>query len=165
MSRALIALGANLGDPQAALHWATKRLDTLGRVTAVSGFYRTKPVGGPSNQPDYLNAALELETTLEPLPLLRALLALEAEYGRVRQERWGARVLDLDLIAYDCAVLNTPELTLPHPRAWERLFVLEPLSEIAPHYAHPQTGQTVAQAAARLAGEGGAYGFRLNRVP
>lgn len=147
---AYIALGANLGDPEAALRWAIARLGALGRVEAVSGFYRTQPVGGPSGQPDYLNAALCLQTELAPLPLLRALLALETEYGRVRLERWGARVLDLDLIAYEQTVLDTPELTLPHSRAWERLFVLEPLAEIAPHYPHPQTGETVQKAVKRL---------------
>lgn len=147
---AYIALGANLGDPEAALRWAIARLETLGRVEAVSRFYRTAPVGGPLGQPDYLNAALSLHTALEPVALLRGLLALETEYGRVRLERWGARVLDLDLIAYGSLVLDTSELTLPHPRAWERLFVLEPLAEIAPQYPHPQTGETVAQAVDRL---------------
>jgi 2-amino-4-hydroxy-6-hydroxymethyldihydropteridine diphosphokinase len=149
---ALIALGANLGDPQAALEWAVGEIRALGTVLAVSSFHMTAPVGGPSGQPDYLNAALKLETDLPPEALLDALLNLETRYGRLRRERWGARVLDLDLIAYGTLVLNTPRLTLPHPRAWERTFVLGPLSEIAPEYPHPITGQTVAAALAALSG-------------
>ena len=149
---ALIALGANLGDPLSALEWAVGEMNALGSVLAVSSFHRTAPVGGPGGQPDYLNAALKLGTELPPETLLDALLALETRYGRVRGERWGARVLDLDLIAYGDLTLNTPRLTLPHPRAWERAFVLLPLAEIAPEYPHPQTRQTVAQALAELGG-------------
>jgi len=147
---ALIALGANLGDPAAALHWALRELASLGELRAVSAFHRTAPVGGPPDQPDYLNAAANLQTDLPPQALLAALLDIETRFGRVRRERWGARVLDLDLIAYGNRVLETPGLTLPHPRAWERSFVLRPLSEIVPDYAHPVTGQTVSQALAAL---------------
>ncbi len=143
---ALIALGANLGDPAAALRWAVSEIGQLGQLHAASRFYRTVPVGGPPNQPPYLNAAVELRTPLSPEALLDALLALEARYGRVRGERWAARVLDLDLIAYGSSVLKTPCLTLPHPRAWQRAFVLGPLADIAPEYRHPVTRQTVAQA-------------------
>ncbi|WP_293914117.1 2-amino-4-hydroxy-6-hydroxymethyldihydropteridine diphosphokinase [Deinococcus sp.] len=147
---ALIALGANLGDPLSALDWAAGEMRALGSVLAVSSFHKTAPVGGPPGQPDYLNAALKLGTDLPPEALLSALLNLETRYGRVRRERWGARVLDLDLIAYGELILDTPRLTLPHPRAWERAFVLGPLSEIAPEYPHPLTGQTVAAALSRL---------------
>lgn len=154
MSLALVALGANLGDPAAALRWALRRLEGLGRVRAVSKLYRTRPVGGPDGQPDYLNAAVSLSTELGPRALLRGLLALETEYGRVRLERWGARVLDLDLIAYDDLILSGPDLSLPHPRAWERAFVLLPLNDVAPDYPHPQSGETVRAAALRV-GEAG----------
>ncbi|AZI41772.1 2-amino-4-hydroxy-6-hydroxymethyldihydropteridine diphosphokinase [Deinococcus psychrotolerans] len=147
---ALIALGANLGDPEAALKWAVHELAALGEVQAVSAFYRTAPVGGPGGQPDYLNAAAKLCTNLSPEALLDALLDLETRYGRVRRERWAARVLDLDLIAYGQRVLSTPRLTLPHPRAWEREFVLRPLSDLDPDYVHPLTGQSVSQALAEL---------------
>ena len=147
---ALIALGANLGQPAATLTWAVSELAAHGEVQRLSRFYRTAPVGGPPGQPEYLNAALKLHTALPPEPLLDALLSLEARAGRVRRERWGARVLDLDLIAYDSLMLHTPRLTLPHPRAWERSFVLGPLSEVAPDYAHPLTGETVARALERL---------------
>ena len=152
---ALIALGANLGNPAAMLTWAVAELSGLGEVQAVSRFYRTAPVGGPPGQPDYLNAALKLLTSLPPEALLDALLDAEARAGRVRRERWGARVLDLDLIAYDWLLLHTPRLTLPHPRAWERSFVLLPLAEVAPDYAHPLTGETVRRALSRLAAKEG----------
>ncbi|WP_420596657.1 2-amino-4-hydroxy-6-hydroxymethyldihydropteridine diphosphokinase [Deinococcus sp.] len=150
---ALIALGANLGEPQRALAWAIGELTAFGTLGAISQFHLTAPVGGPPGQPDYLNAALSLSTLLPPEALLDALLEIERRYGRVRRERWGARVLDLDLIAYDALVQDTPRLTLPHPRAWERYFVLLPLSEVAPDYAHPQTRETVAQALARVVGK------------
>lgn len=151
---ALIALGANLGDPRAALGWARAELARLGTALAASRLYRTAPVGGPAGQPDYLNAAVALQTKLEPEALLAALLNLEAAYGRVRRERWGPRTLDLDLIGYGRRTLHTPELELPHPRAFDRAFVLAPLSDIAPTWQHPATGQTVADALARIDASG-----------
>lgn len=151
---ALIALGANLGDPLSALRQARTVLADLGEVTATSWLYRTAAVGGPQGQPDYLNAALSLDTPLSPQALMLALLGAEALSGRVRLERWGPRVLDLDLIGYGDAVLNTPRLTLPHPRAFERPFVLAPLADVAPEWRHPATGETVQSALARLGGSG-----------
>jgi len=125
-------------------------LADLGEVTATSWLYRTAAVGGPSGQPDYLNAALSLDTPLSPQALMLALLGAEALSGRVRLERWGPRVLDLDLIGYGATVLATPRLTLPHPRAFERPFVLAPLADVAPEWRHPATGETVQAALARL---------------
>ncbi len=116
----------------------------------MSGLYRTAPVGGPPGQPDYLNAALALHTDLAPQALLAALLDIEARAGRVRAERWGPRVLDLDLIAHGDLVLDAPGLTLPHPRAFERAFVLAPLADIAPDWRHPTLGRSVREALARL---------------
>lgn len=147
---ALIALGANLGDPRGALAFARRRLAGLGEVTAASRLYRTAPVGGPPGQPDYLNAALALRTDLGAAELLRALLDVEREAGRVRRERWGPRTLDLDLLGRGDLVLDTPDLVLPHPRLLERAFVLAPLAEVAPRWRHPVAGVTVEAALAAL---------------
>ena len=146
MNAALIALGANLGDPPATLRWARGQLGPLGEVTAASRLYRTAPVGGPPGQPDYLNAALALSTDLAPPDLLAGLLDVERRAGRVRAARWGPRALDLDLLAYGGLTLRAPGLELPHPRLLERAFVLAPLSEIAPDWRHPITGQSVREA-------------------
>ncbi|ULH14991.1 2-amino-4-hydroxy-6-hydroxymethyldihydropteridine diphosphokinase [Deinococcus sp. KNUC1210] len=151
---ALIALGANLGDPLAALRAARTALEQFGNVTATSWLYRTRAVGGPPGQPDYLNAALSLRTDLAAEALMDALLGTEQSSGRVRLERWGPRVLDLDLIGYADRVLNTPHLTLPHPRAFERGFVLAPLNDIAPHWQHPVSGERVSAALARVGLDG-----------
>ncbi|MFC3831513.1 MULTISPECIES: 2-amino-4-hydroxy-6-hydroxymethyldihydropteridine diphosphokinase [Deinococcus] len=149
MSVAYVALGANLGRPLETLVWAVNEVARVGTLRGVSGLYRTAPVGGPDGQPDYLNAVLALETTHAPAELLAELHAIEGQAGRERRERWAARVLDLDLILYDDVVLDSP-LHLPHPRAWERAFVLVPLAELAPDFRHPQTGERVAEALARI---------------
>ncbi len=101
------------------------------RILAESAVYETSPVGGPE-QPDYLNMVVAVATALSPDALLDRCLAIEAEHGRVRRERWGARTLDLDLLSYGDTVRQTERLTLPHPRMGERAFVLVPLAEIAP---------------------------------
>nr|WP_221089746.1 2-amino-4-hydroxy-6-hydroxymethyldihydropteridine diphosphokinase [Deinococcus aquaedulcis] len=154
MTDAFIALGANLGDPAATLAWAAGQLRALGEVAGVSQLYRTAPVGGPPGQPDYLNAAVQLRTALDAPALLAALHALEARSGRERRQRWEARVLDLDLILYGPQQCTEPGLVLPHPRAWERPFVLAPLSDLNPALPHPVTGETVAQALRRLGLDG-----------
>lgn len=147
---AFIALGANLGDPLGTLRWAVTQLGALGRVQGVSALYRTAPVGGPPGQPDYLNAAAQLRTTLPPDALLGALHALEAQAGRERHERWAARTLDLDLITYADLTCDDPALTLPHPRAWERPFVLGPLRDLNPDLRCPASGESVQDALQRL---------------
>ena len=131
MSRAVIALGANLGDRLATLAAAVDALRSLGSVTAVSSVHETDPVGGP-DQPAYLNAVVVLETGLDPLALLTALQGIEAEHGRTREVRWGARTLDLDILDMDGIVRTDPDLELPHPRAHERAFVLVPWREVDP---------------------------------
>ncbi|WP_216329795.1 2-amino-4-hydroxy-6-hydroxymethyldihydropteridine diphosphokinase [Deinococcus aestuarii] len=151
---AFVALGANLGDAPGTLRGARDSLARLGTLTGVSGLYRTAPVGGPPGQPDYLNAAVRLVTALEADALLAALHGIEREAGRIRRERWEARPLDLDLILYGREVLDTPELTLPHPRAWERAFVLAPLADLDPALTHLGSGETVASALARVGREG-----------
>lgn len=124
---AVVALGANLGDRLRTLQAALDDLDGYEgvHVFVVSPVVETAPVGGPE-QPDYLNAVTLLETTLSPLELLAACQQVEAEHGRTRDVRWGPRTLDLDLIVYDRLVAASPELLLPHPRAGERAFVLDP---------------------------------------
>jgi 2-amino-4-hydroxy-6-hydroxymethyldihydropteridine diphosphokinase len=146
---AAVALGSNLsspfGDREANLREALRRMETLGRVTAVSSFYDTEPVGY-TEQPRFLNAAALLETELPPLELLRGLLAIERQMGRDRAAApaKGPRAIDLDLLLYGDEIFQTPELTLPHPALHERAFVLAPLAEIAPEMGHPVLHRSVA---------------------
>jgi 2-amino-4-hydroxy-6-hydroxymethyldihydropteridine diphosphokinase len=152
--RAAIALGSNLpsrfGLPADNLREATRRLQDVGSVLAVSSLYETDPVGF-ADQPRFTNAALLLETELEPLPLLRALLTIERAMGRVRRDDLpakGPRVIDLDLLLYTdstgrALVLDDPDLHLPHPEMHRRRFVLEPLAEIAPDMLHPVLSRSV----------------------
>ena len=129
---AVIALGANLGDPIAALRGAAAALTGAGiTITSASSLYETDPVGGPE-QPRYVNAVVVGVTGLAPLDLLDALQDIEQSWGRTREIRWGPRTLDLDLISYDDVVMDTERLTLPHPRAAERAFVLVPWAEADP---------------------------------
>ena len=145
---AAIALGSNLdsrfGDREANLREAVRRIGDLGEVLAVSSFYDTEPVGY-LEQPRFLNGAILLETELEPVALMRALLAVERAMGRERvgAVAKGPRVIDLDLLLYGDVVVTTEELTLPHPEMQDRRFVLEPLAEIAPEWVHPMLGKTV----------------------
>ena len=145
MNTAYIALGANLGNPTAAVLAAFAALANLpeSRVARCSSLYRTAPVGILS-QPDFVNAVAVLETTLAPEALLDALLDIEARFGRVRRERNGPRTLDLDLLLYDDIELDLPRLTLPHPRLHLRAFVLLPLAEVAPDLAIPRRGSLAA---------------------
>ncbi|MFC4426938.1 2-amino-4-hydroxy-6-hydroxymethyldihydropteridine diphosphokinase [Deinococcus navajonensis] len=145
-----VALGANLGDAVGTLRWAVREIARLGKVQAISGLYRTAPVGGPPGQPDYLNAALCLHTPHDAPTVLRALHAIEAQAGRERHERWEARVLDLDLLLYGTQVWSEPELSVPHSRAWDRAFVLRPLADLAPALRHPVTGESVGEALVRV---------------
>jgi 2-amino-4-hydroxy-6-hydroxymethyldihydropteridine diphosphokinase len=133
MARAFIALGSNLQQPANQIQRAFVELAALPATAMIrhSALYRSMPVGY-DNQPDFINAVAEVNTSLQPLELLNALLALENLHGRERPFQNAPRVLDLDLLLYDDTVMNTPELTLPHPRMHERGFVLLPLAEIAP---------------------------------
>lgn len=133
MTRAFLGLGSNLGDRAALLAGAVTSLRSAAgvRVAAVSDVYETDPVGGPE-QGAYLNLVVQLDTDLDPWALLALAQELEAEADRVREERWGPRTLDVDVLWVDGQVVDEPALTVPHPRMWERRFVLAPLSELAP---------------------------------
>jgi 2-amino-4-hydroxy-6-hydroxymethyldihydropteridine diphosphokinase len=143
MAVCAIGLGSNLGDSYATLEKALQILDETSGITVElrSQLYQTKPVGPP--QPDFLNGCAILQTTLSPEQLLQQLLRIEADFGRVRRQRWGPRCLDLDLLLFEDAVIQTPALTIPHPRMHERAFVLVPLQEIAAHWVHPTLGKPV----------------------
>jgi 2-amino-4-hydroxy-6-hydroxymethyldihydropteridine diphosphokinase len=137
MAEALLALGGNLGDVRATFDRALTMLcDGAGiRLLARSSDYATPP-WGVEDQPPFINACVAVETSLTPQALLARAQAVERAFGRDRahQQRWGPRTLDIDLIAYNDLVLDTQELTLPHPRLFERAFVLVPLAEIAPEH-------------------------------
>jgi len=144
MARAYIGIGSNLGDRQAHVTMARQSLANLPRtrLVACSRSQETEPMG-PPGQGRYLNAAAAIDTQLGPAELLQHLRAIERAAGRERHTPWAARTLDLDLLLYEDRVIDTPELTVPHPHMHERRFVLEPLSEIAPDAVHPQLNQTV----------------------
>jgi 2-amino-4-hydroxy-6-hydroxymethyldihydropteridine diphosphokinase len=150
-NRAYISLGSNLGDSLLTLRQAAAALGGLGTVVAASRVYETDPVG-LREQPAFLNAVVELDTTLQPLPLLDALLAIEADSRRERGVRFGPRTLDLDLIWYEGRRLESDRLTLPHPRAHGREFVLRPLADVAPGI--DLHGETVAALLQRLPPQG-----------
>ena len=155
MHTAIVALGGNLpsfiGEPAATLAAAVVRLSSLGRVTGRSSLYSTTPVG-VADQPRFVNAVAVLDTELEPLDLLRALLGIEQEFGRDRSAGIanGPRTLDLDLLLYEDRILDLPELQLPHPRLAERAFVLVPLAEVAPDCVDSRSGRTAAELLAAL---------------
>ena len=129
--KAVVALGANIGSPREQMDLAIALLREATEVKAVSTYFVTKPVGGPE-QPDYLNAVCILESELPALDLLAVLQGIEKSLGRERDVRWGPRTIDLDLIQYGSLLSAAAELELPHPRAHERRFVLEPWCEIEP---------------------------------
>jgi len=127
--RAFLGLGSNLGDRWGYLRDAVASLPD---VAAVSPVYETAPVGGPEAQPEYLNLVVELETERSPRELLGVAQALEEAAGRVRVERWGPRTLDVDVLLVGDLVVDEPDLVVPHPRMFERRFVLAPLADLAP---------------------------------
>lgn len=159
--RTVLALGSNLGDRLATLQGGLDAL--LGppglALVALSPVYETVPVGGPP-QPEYLNAVLIADTSLPAADLLRFGQAAEAAFGRVRQEVWGPRTLDVDVIVYGDVVSDDPELTLPHPRAWERAFVLAPWLDADPDAEIPGRGLVAALLDAVVAANGGQPGVQ-----
>ncbi len=135
--RAFLGLGSNLGDRWATLRQAVARLPD---VAAVSPVYETDPVGGPPGQGPYLNCVVELHTDRTPRQLLEEAHRAEAAAGRVRAERWGPRTLDVDVLWVEGCDVDEPDLVVPHPRLWERAFVLVPLHDLAPDLV-PEDGR------------------------
>ena len=153
-TKALIGLGANLGDRAGNL---TRACELLGNISGVrtlrlSRFYETEAVTLSPDlaQPMYLNAVGLLETELEPLELLQAMTNIEQSLGRERTERWGPRTIDLDLLLFGNEVMHTDILTIPHPLMAKRRFVLEPAAEIAPDMRHPTSGKTISHLLAEI---------------
>lgn len=160
MPRAWLGLGANLGEPAAQVERALQQIAALPgtRLIARSSLYRSDPVG-PPGQPDYCNAVCEIDTALAPEALLDAVLAIEADHGRVRDgTRWTARRLDIDLLHVDGVALDSVRLSLPHPHLPQRNWVLVPLAEIAPALVIPGHGP-VAQLAAAIGQAGLSRGW------
>ena len=129
MSRCAIAAGSNLGDRLGHLNSAISGLNAVGVIIGVSSVYETAPIGGPEQDP-FLNAVVLIDTAHTPVGLLRELMLIERSRGRIRNERWGPRTLDLDLILFGRRTIDEPGLTVPHPRMGQRRFVLEPLLEV-----------------------------------
>ncbi|WP_209861196.1 2-amino-4-hydroxy-6-hydroxymethyldihydropteridine diphosphokinase [Chitinophaga sp. OAE865] len=148
MNTAILLIGGNLGDRTGNLQKAVQLIaQTAGEVVQTSALYQTAPWGAV-DQPDYLNQGVEIRTPLDALTLLHTLLEIERKIGRIRQEKWGARVIDIDLIFFNDSIHSLPELKIPHPRMHLRQFVLVPLMEIIPDYMHPVLHKTVRELAA-----------------
>ena len=153
--RVFLGLGSNLGDRHAYLVRAAKEIQGLAGVRAVwvSGVYESDPWGIPE-QPKFLNAAMEVETALQPADLLKQLKGIEGGVGRIATEHWGPREIDIDILLYDGVVTDEPEVRVPHQELANRRFALVPLREIAPDLVHPVNGQTMEELA-RACGDQG----------
>lgn len=151
--RAFLSLGGNLDDPQRAMASALRLLDAdpMTRVGEVTSLYRTPP-WGKLDQPDFLNAAAEIHTRRDPRALLDLCLDTERALKRVREERWGPRIVDIDVLTYDDLAVHEAGLEVPHPRMLDRAFVLIPLAEIAPSLV--VSGRTIAERATAIDGSG-----------
>jgi len=145
VNSAFIALGGNLGDVKQTFQTACNALQETCKIMAISKLYHTPALTMPNStpQPDYWNAAIHVQTQLPAHTLLTELHRIEALHHRKRIERWGSRTLDLDLIAYEQCISTQPDLKLPHPEIQSRLFVLQPLMDIAPFWVHPATGESL----------------------
>ncbi|MBT1702321.1 2-amino-4-hydroxy-6-hydroxymethyldihydropteridine diphosphokinase [Chryseosolibacter indicus] len=138
-----LSLGTNQGNRKENLNKALARIaQDIGKVTKLSSIYSTKP-WGKKDQDDFLNQVILIETTFDPTNLLDKILNIERDLGRVREEKWGPRIIDIDVLFYGDVVINIPELTIPHPAIAERKFILIPLDEISPEYVHPLLNKKV----------------------
>ena len=144
MNETYILTGGNQGDRLEQLAMALKEIKTLGTVGAVSGIYETA-AWGKTDQPDFLNQVIHLQTELKPQHLMNALLQIEAKMGRQRTEKYDPRTIDLDILYFNDEIIDEPGLMIPHPRLQLRRFVLEPLYEIAPNLLHPVFAKTTYQ--------------------
>ncbi len=143
MNKAILLIGGNLGDRTGHLQQAVEQIDKqIGKVEKISALYETAAWGHVA-QPDYLNQALLVSTDMDARTLLETVLAIEHNIGRIRRQKWGARVIDIDIIFYNDAVINQPDLKVPHPQMQFRQFVLVPLREILPDWQHPVLHQSV----------------------
>ncbi len=142
---AFLGTGSNLGDRPQVLEAARQHItQRAGLVIQASHLYRTQ-AWGLEDQPEFLNQVLQLRTSLAPEVLLDTLLAIERAMGRQRRQKWGARLIDIDILFYDDLIVNHPQLKIPHPYLTERNFVLAPLAEIAPNWQHPVFGKSVSE--------------------
>lgn len=143
-STAYLLLGGNLGDREANLKKAIELLnDKIGKVIAISSLYETA-AWGKTDQPAFLNQAVGVETNLSAIAVLDLALSIEQELGRVRKDKWGERLIDIDLILFGDQIIDIPDkLQVPHPHMQNRKFVMEPLTEIAPEVIHPVLGETI----------------------
>ncbi|MCF6406955.1 2-amino-4-hydroxy-6-hydroxymethyldihydropteridine diphosphokinase [Chitinophaga filiformis] len=143
MNKAILLIGGNLGDRTGHLQQAVEQIDKqVGKVEKISALYETA-AWGHVEQPDYLNQALLVSTGMDARTLLQTVLAIEHNIGRIRRQKWGARVIDIDIIFYNDAIINEPDLKIPHPQMQFRQFVLVPLREIVPDWQHPILHQSV----------------------
>jgi 2-amino-4-hydroxy-6-hydroxymethyldihydropteridine diphosphokinase len=142
MKGVYLLLGSNLGDSKAVLQIARTHIEErIGRVIAASSIYLSK-AWGIQNQPDFLNQVLELDTALRPSQVLKEILEIERELGRIRYQKWGTRIIDIDILYFGEEILESPELNIPHPENQNRNFVLVPIAEIAPDFIHPVLKRT-----------------------